>query len=93
MDFGYTPQHEAFRQEVRQFIVDNVTPALREELAQGRLEGRGPLTQALFRKLGSKGWIGARLDLDQDWDELRDLIEESYRMTAPKKLVARLDDA
>ena len=33
MDFGYTPQNEAFRQEVRQFIVDNVTSALREELA------------------------------------------------------------
>jgi hypothetical protein len=37
------------------------------------------------------GWVGAWLDLDLDWDELGDLIEESYRMTAPKRLAARLD--
>jgi predicted DNA-binding protein (MmcQ/YjbR family) len=40
--------------------------------------------------VGSKGWIGAYLDVEQDWDELADLIDESYRMTAPKKLVAQL---
>ena len=40
--------------------------------------------------VGSKGWIGADLDVGQDWDELADLIDESYRMTAPKKLVAQL---
>jgi predicted DNA-binding protein (MmcQ/YjbR family) len=40
--------------------------------------------------VGSKGWIGAYLDLEQDWDELADLVEESYRMTAPKRLVAQL---
>jgi predicted DNA-binding protein (MmcQ/YjbR family) len=40
--------------------------------------------------VGSKGWIGAYLDVEQDWDELADLVEESYRMTAPKKLVAEL---
>ena len=41
--------------------------------------------------VGHKGWVGARLGVDQDWDELADLVEESYRMTAPKGLVARLD--
>jgi predicted DNA-binding protein (MmcQ/YjbR family) len=41
--------------------------------------------------VGSKGWIGAYLDVEQDWDELADLIEESYRMTAPKRLVSVLD--
>ena len=41
--------------------------------------------------VGGKGWIGAYLDVPQDWDELADLIEESYRMTAPKKLAALLD--
>src|SRR5712692_623573 len=75
MDFGYTPQNEAFRQEVRQFIVDNVTSALREELAQGRLEGRGPLTKALFRKLGSKGWIGMSWPKEYGGQE-RDLVEQ-----------------
>jgi predicted DNA-binding protein (MmcQ/YjbR family) len=40
---------------------------------------------------GPKGWIGAKLDADQDWDELAELIEESYRMIAPKTLVKELD--
>ena len=30
-------------------------------------------------------------DDDADWDEVDDLIEESYRMTAPKRLSALLD--
>jgi len=41
--------------------------------------------------VGSKGWIGIRLDVTQDWDELADLMEESYRMTAPKRVSAALD--
>ena len=40
--------------------------------------------------VGSKGWIGAYLDVEHDWDELADMIEESYRMTAPKRLVTQL---
>jgi predicted DNA-binding protein (MmcQ/YjbR family) len=40
--------------------------------------------------VGSKGWIGAYLDVEQDWEELAELIEESYRLTAPKKLAAQL---
>ena len=41
--------------------------------------------------VGHNGWIGAYLDVPQDWDELADFVEESYRMTAPKTLVRRLD--
>src|SRR2546421_12421152 len=40
--------------------------------------------------VGHKGWIGVRLGVEKDWDELGELIEESYRMTAPKRLSARL---
>jgi predicted DNA-binding protein (MmcQ/YjbR family) len=41
--------------------------------------------------VGHKGWIGAYLGDETDWDELEDLVEESYRMTAPKRLAAQLD--
>ena len=41
--------------------------------------------------VGSKGWIGAYLDVPQDWDELADYIDESYRLTAPKSLVRLLE--
>ena len=40
---------------------------------------------------GPKGWIGIWLDVDPDWGEVAELIEDSYRMIAPKKLVAELD--
>ncbi len=36
--------------------------------------------------VGHYGWIGVWLDTELDWDEVTDLIEESYRMTAPKRL-------
>ncbi len=52
------------------------------------LVGDDPLRFFVPRYTGSKGWIGIRLDLDgdPDWDEIGELIEESYRMTAPKRL-------
>ncbi|MEX0874094.1 MAG: MmcQ/YjbR family DNA-binding protein [Actinomycetota bacterium] len=43
--------------------------------------------------VGSKGWVGAYLDVDQHWDELAELAEEAYRLIAPKRLVALLDQA
>jgi predicted DNA-binding protein (MmcQ/YjbR family) len=42
--------------------------------------------------VGRNGWVGARLDVDQDWDEIAGLIEDSYRLIAPKRLVRVLDD-
>ncbi len=40
---------------------------------------------------GPFGWIGVRVDLDPDWDEVRELVVDAYRMSAPKSLLARLD--
>ena len=40
--------------------------------------------------VGHKGWIGVRLDVTVDWDEVSDLVKESYLMTAPKRLAALL---
>jgi predicted DNA-binding protein (MmcQ/YjbR family) len=42
--------------------------------------------------VGGKGWIGVYLDVpDVDWAEVAELVEESYRLVAPKRLVAKLD--
>ena len=40
--------------------------------------------------VGPKGWIGIRLVGNVDWDEVRSLVGESWRMTAPHKLAAML---
>ena len=35
--------------------------------------------------------IGVRLTQETDWEEIRELVTESYRVLAPKKLTATLD--
>jgi hypothetical protein len=40
--------------------------------------------------VGHRGWLGVRLDVDPDWDELREICTEAYRQVAPKSLVALL---
>ena len=37
--------------------------------------------------VGPGGWIGVRLDRDPPWGEIALLVEESWRLIAPKKLV------
>jgi hypothetical protein len=41
--------------------------------------------------VGVKGWVGIRLDARPDWRAVADLLEDAYRLTAPKRLLARLD--
>lgn len=42
--------------------------------------------------VGHRGWIGLRLDVDRDWDEVRGLLVDAYRLVAPKTLVRALDE-
>lgn len=58
MDFAYTPEQEALRQEVQQFIEENVTPEILEEVEESGLRSRGPLTRELYQKIADRGWIG-----------------------------------
>jgi hypothetical protein len=41
--------------------------------------------------VGPSGWIGVRLDRKVDWDEIEQIIEEAYRLKAPKTLVNQLE--
>ena len=36
--------------------------------------------------VGHKGWIGVNMEAALDWGHVADLIRQSYRMVAPKKL-------
>lgn len=40
--------------------------------------------------LGPSGWIGIDLDDHADWDEVRELLLDSYLLTAPRRLSAAL---
>jgi hypothetical protein len=45
------------------------------------------------KDVGPKGWVGVRLDLKKapDWDEMAELIVESYCLIAPKRLAAQVN--
>ena len=36
--------------------------------------------------VGPSGWVGVYLDREVDWDELRELLWDGWRLVAPKKL-------
>lgn len=42
--------------------------------------------------LGTSGWLGLDLTEGSDFGEVAELIEDSYRATAPARLVAELDE-
>lgn len=43
--------------------------------------------------LGARGWVGLRLDVGEvDWAEVGELAHEAYRLTAPKRLAALVQD-
>jgi hypothetical protein len=42
--------------------------------------------------VGPSGWVGVWLDRDPDWSEVKELMRDSYRLVAPKKLAALLEE-
>jgi hypothetical protein len=61
-------------------------PGVQEELVAAEPE-------RFFRPpyVGHRGWLGVRLDVDVDWDEVEQIVIDAYRMVAPKVLIAQLD--
>lgn len=41
--------------------------------------------------LGPSGWVGIDLDVRTDWAEVDELLDASFRLTAPKRAIAALD--
>ncbi|WP_330181116.1 MmcQ/YjbR family DNA-binding protein [Nocardia sp. NBC_01503] len=41
--------------------------------------------------VGHRGWLGVYLDVPVDWSEIAEIVEDAYRLIAPKNLVAQLD--
>jgi len=62
------------------------------EGAQAALVAADPERYYVPPYVGHRGWLGVRLDVPVDWDEIRDLITDAYRQIAPRTLVARLDN-
>lgn len=60
--------------------------------SQAILVGADPELFFVPPYVGSKGWIGMRLDAKPDWNEVAAIVRRSYRLTAPKKLAAQIGE-
>lgn len=58
MDFEFDAGQRAWLTEIREFLRDNVTPELLNELAEHDLEYRDGEVARFRRKIGAKGWFG-----------------------------------
>jgi alkylation response protein AidB-like acyl-CoA dehydrogenase len=58
MRYDYTEEQLAWRDEVRAFLRQAVTPALVAEMRQAGNEGDGPLARQFHERLFKKGWWG-----------------------------------
>ncbi len=58
MDFGFTAEQEALRQEVVEFIEEKVTPEVLGEVETSLETGMGPHHQKLLKEIADKGWVG-----------------------------------
>jgi phosphoribosylglycinamide formyltransferase-1 len=68
-----------------------VKSELGENVDRARLE---PERFYLPAYIGPRGWFGMRLDRGRvRWREVAEILERSYRLTAPKSLTQKLDGA
>ncbi|GIW43597.1 MAG: acyl-CoA dehydrogenase [Candidatus Binatia bacterium] len=58
MRYDFTPEQEAWRQEVRGFLRAHLTDALLAELRESGNEGQGPLARQFILALRDRGWWG-----------------------------------
>ena len=59
--------------------------------AQEDLVAMDPDTFYVPPYVGPSGWIGVRIDRKPDWVMIEGLLEEAYRMVAPKRALKLLD--
>lgn len=59
--------------------------------AQGSLIAGDPDRFFRPKYLGPSGWVGVRLRKDTDWAQVQFLLEQGYRLVAPKRALKRLD--
>ena len=70
-------------EEVVPLLVLRADPLEREALLS--------IGRPFFAPRGGRGRIGVLLGEHTDWEEIRELVIESYRILAPKKLFALVD--
>jgi predicted DNA-binding protein (MmcQ/YjbR family) len=89
--------HTTFRVRKKSFVIAGMG-----EAGQAVSIKSDPTTQALLVKhgpyyrtpyIGQHGWVTIDDPLDHDWEQVRELIVDGYRLAAPRRLAQQLDRA
>lgn len=88
MDLSFTPEQEAFRQEVRAFLQDKLTPELMQK-SENRLEMTKDEMEGWHAVLDQRGWLVPSWPLEfggTDWGPVEKFIfdEECAMANAPR---------
>ncbi|MBL8774738.1 MAG: acyl-CoA dehydrogenase family protein [Acidimicrobiales bacterium] len=91
MDFAFTPEQVALRQELREYFTALMTPEVEDALAETGWEG--PLYKELVRQIGRDGWLGVGWPKEyggQGRTPMEQLIffDEVQRANAPVPMLA-----
>jgi predicted DNA-binding protein (MmcQ/YjbR family) len=93
--FGGHLTAPAFRVRDKFFVMcDETARSINLKAPRGAasvLIGSDPDRFFMPKYVGPKGWVGVRLDLaaPPDWDEIAEMVCESYCLVAPKRLVTQ----
>ena len=93
----FTWDHPNFRIRDKLFAIvveEDGRPAVSFKAPEGSqaiLVGADPSRFYVPPYVGSRGWVGMWLDRRVDWKEVAIVVERSYRLIAPKRLVRRLE--
>jgi len=96
-----TGRHSTFRvrKKVFAYYLDNhhgdgiVSVCCKAALGENRdLADSDPARFYIPAYIGPRGWVGLRLDAGKvDWREVAELVAESYRLAAPKRLAVLVE--
>ncbi|MFC1982507.1 acyl-CoA dehydrogenase family protein [Chloroflexota bacterium] len=92
MEFAFGAEVEKFRQEVRDFIKQELRNEVVEELESGM--GAGPYTREFWGKLGARGWLASNLPKEYGglggthWQRFVLTDELSYYRGMPDLMIA-----
>lgn len=77
--------------DVRGGGLDGPATVLTFRSSGGELEALSHMGHPFFRPRWAPDVVGMVLDADVDWSEVAELVTESYRVMAPKKLAASVE--
>lgn len=88
--------HSSFRVGKKSFVIVGrgegvgLVAIKADHVTQDALIRRGPYYRTPY--IGQHGWVSIGTDVPIDWSQLEELVNDAYRLAAPKRLLRKLAD-